>query len=184
MEEKLSYDRFMTLHRNQVNPVPHPKSTLTFAYGNLRYDMLDKSLKSKDDVLRKKVLIEINEDFHQADKLNSSLETELLVQLVACFQDKNHEIRELASRAILKVAGTEMGRVIFVSNNLIEVTATLFFDEVKKIRENAYRTLLNLSEFTFGCQAVIDADVLRVLVDKLTSEPEPDILVLILELIN
>ena len=106
------------------------------------------------------------------------------MQLVGRFQDKNHEIRELASRAILKVAGTEMGRVIFVSNNLIEVTATLFFDDVKKIRENAYRTLLNLSEFTFGCQAVIDADILRVLVDKLIAEPEAEILVLILELMN
>lgn len=129
-------------------------------------------------------MIEINEDFHQADKLNIALETELMVQLVGCFQDKNHEIRELASRAILKMAGTEMGRVIFVSNNLIEVTATLFFDDIKAIRENAYRTLLNLSEFTFGCQAVIDADILRVLVDKLVAEKESEILVLILTLMN
>jgi uncharacterized protein YeeX (DUF496 family) len=49
------------------------------------------------------------------------------------------------------VAGTEMGRVIFVSNNLIEVTANLFNDQEKKIRDNAYRSLLNLAEFTFGC---------------------------------
>lgn len=37
MEETLSYDRFISLHRNQINPVPLPRSTLTFAYGNLRY---------------------------------------------------------------------------------------------------------------------------------------------------
>jgi len=40
--------------------------------------MLDKGLKSKDDVLRTKVLIEINEDFHQADKLNFALESNIL----------------------------------------------------------------------------------------------------------
>jgi hypothetical protein len=51
----------------------------------------------------------------------------------------------------MKVTNTEMGRVVFVSNNLIEVVATLFFDNLKKIRNNAYRTFLNLSEFTFGC---------------------------------
>lgn len=82
------------------------------------------------------------------------------------------------------VAGTEMGRVIFVSNNLIEVTATLFNDPVKQIRENAYKSLLNLAEFTFGIQAVIDADILRVLVDKLVVEKESEILVFILELMN
>ena len=77
MEETLSHDRFISLHRNQINPVPMPKSTLTFAYGNLRYgkfncqfntlktiEMLDKNLQSADNVLRTKVLIEVNEDFH------------------------------------------------------------------------------------------------------------------------
>ena len=62
-------------------------STLTFAYGNLRYgnlllinflEMLDLGLKSDDDLLRTKVLVEINEDFHQADKLNFALESSIL----------------------------------------------------------------------------------------------------------
>lgn len=93
-----------------------PTSTLTFAYGNLRYEMLDKGLKSDDDVLRTKVLVEINEDFHQADKLNFALESNILQQLLACFSHKDSNIRELASRAVLKIANTEMGRVVFVQN--------------------------------------------------------------------
>lgn len=76
--------------------------------------MLDKGLKSEDDVLRTKVLIEINEDFHQADKLNFALESPILNQLLACFSHKDANIRELASRAVLKIANTEMGRVVFV----------------------------------------------------------------------
>ena len=76
--------------------------------------MLDKALKSSDDVLRTKVLVEINEDFHQADKLNFSLESNILQSLLACFNHKDANIRELASRAVLKIAGTEMGRVVFV----------------------------------------------------------------------
>jgi hypothetical protein len=48
-------------------------------------EQLDANLKSKDDVLRKKVLIEINEDFHQADKMNFALESDILVQLISCF---------------------------------------------------------------------------------------------------
>jgi hypothetical protein len=85
--------------------------------------MLDKGLKSDDDVLRTKVLVEINEDFHQADKLNFALESSILQQLLGCFSHKDAIIRELASRAVLKIANTEMGRVVFVQNSLIEVTA-------------------------------------------------------------
>ena len=44
-------------------------------------------MKSGDDVLRTKVLREINEDYHQADKLNLSLETEILFQLVHCCRE-------------------------------------------------------------------------------------------------
>lgn len=184
MEETLSPDRFIAHHRNQINPEPHPASTLTFAYGNWRYEELERALNSNDQVLRRKVLIEVNEDFHQADKLNSALESEILVRLVACFEDKDSEIRELASRAVLKVTNTEMGRVIFVSNNLVEVVATLFNDPEETIRNNAYVCLLNLAQFTFGMQAAIDADILRILVDKLVAEKAPRILELILELIN
>lgn len=37
MEETLSYPRFISFHRNQINPEPHPVSTLTFAYGDQKY---------------------------------------------------------------------------------------------------------------------------------------------------
>lgn len=37
MEETLSHARFISFHRNQINPEPHPLSTLTFAYGDQKY---------------------------------------------------------------------------------------------------------------------------------------------------
>lgn len=37
MEETLTYTRFIAFHRNQINPEPHPRSTLTFAYGDEKY---------------------------------------------------------------------------------------------------------------------------------------------------
>lgn len=44
--------------------------------------------------------------------------------------------------------------------------------------------LINLAQFTFGMQAIIDDDILRILVDKLVHEKEPEILILILELME
>ena len=34
---EMEHSRFISLHRNQINPQPMPKSTLTFANGKLRY---------------------------------------------------------------------------------------------------------------------------------------------------
>jgi len=41
-----------------------PQSTLTFAYGNFKYNKMCDEMKTTDDLLKRKVLIEINEDFH------------------------------------------------------------------------------------------------------------------------
>lgn len=112
--------------------------------------MLDKNLLSDDNVLRTKVLLEVNEDFHQADLVNQALDSNILASLVLCFKDQDDVIRELASRAVLKVTNVEMGRVVFVANTLVQVTASLFDDPVKKIRHNAYTCLINLAQFTFG----------------------------------
>ena len=71
---------------------------------------------SDDNVLRTKILHEINEVFHQGDKLNAALESsECLYELVKCFSEDDNTIRELASRAVVKVACTEMGREFLVS---------------------------------------------------------------------
>jgi hypothetical protein len=44
-------------------------------------------MSGKDDTLRTKVLIEINEDFHQADKVNVALDAKILAELVKCFKE-------------------------------------------------------------------------------------------------
>ena len=87
-------------------------------------------MKTKDDKLRTKVLIEINEDFHQADKLNEALETGIVMQLVYCCRQEDDTIRELASRAILQIANTEKGRVTLVIGKILAIIATLFDDKV------------------------------------------------------
>lgn len=88
-------------------------------------------MKSDDSVLRKKVLREINEDFHQADKLNEALDNDILMCLIfSCRDQKDDEIRELASRAVLKIANTESGRVTIVTSRALAIIANLFDDPV------------------------------------------------------
>ncbi len=106
------------------------------------------------------------------------------MNLVYCCREQDNDIRELASRAILKIANTEKGRVILVSSRSLAIVANLFDDTVTQIRHNAYTCLINLAQFIYGITSIIDADILRVLVDKLVAEREEPILVLILKLMN
>jgi hypothetical protein len=75
---------------------------------------MEREMAGEDNVLRTKVLVEINEDFHQADKVNVALNANILSQLIKCFKEADDTIRELASRAIVKVACTEQGREILI----------------------------------------------------------------------
>ena len=121
MEETLSNPRFIAYHRNQINPEAHPKSTLTFAYGERKYEKMTREMQTTDDFLREKVVKEINEDFHQSDKINFALDSsDILDELVKCYEQSNDVIRELASRAVIQVAKTETGRKILVEKKIVQ----------------------------------------------------------------
>ncbi len=138
----------------------------------------------RDDILRKKVLIEINEDFHQADKLNFALNSRILEELIRCFKEIDPSLRELASRAVIQVACTNHGRTTLIQKRFIPNIRQLFDDSEVQIRHNAYTCLINLAEFTQGIDAVIDAEIMPVLVDKLVLEKQESILILILTLMK
>ena len=139
---------------------------------------------STDNILRTKILKEINEDFHQGDKLNFALESEVLTELVNCFGEEDEVIRELASRAIIKVASTEKGRMILIEDEIVPKIRELFNDQEVEIRANAYLAMINVAEFTFGIDQIISYDIIHVLIDKLVEEEDEDILILILKLLK
>lgn len=141
-------------------------------------------MKHGDSILQKKVLFEINEDFHQADNVNEALNTNILVEFLRACGEKDDEIRELASRTLVSIGNTAWGREILVRQKLLGNISKMFEDKVVKIRHNAYSALINLAEFTFGIESIVYTDILRILVEKLVEEKEDDILCLIMQLLN
>jgi len=73
---------------------------------------------------------------------------------------------------------------MLVDRRIVPDVRTLFDDSEKQIRRNAYVCLINLSQFTFGIDSVLNFDILPVLVDKLIIEKDEDILILILQLMK
>jgi hypothetical protein len=146
-----------------------------------------RQMRGEDNVLRTKILKEINEDFHQGDKINFALDLEnpeILFELVNCFEEQDAVIRELASRAIIKCCGTEQSRFLIVKEEMIPKIRFLFDDPVVDIRGNAYKAMINLAEFTFGIDHIINFNIVAVLINKLVEEKSDEILILILELIQ
>jgi len=141
-------------------------------------------MSGEDNELRTKILIEVNEDFHQGDKLNAALDSDILNELVRCFEEEDPTIRELASRAVIKVAGTKMGREILIEDEIVPRIRELFNDSEVQIRANAYKAMIKIAEFTFGVDEIIRLMILPVLVDKLVDEKNEDILILILSLLK
>lgn len=123
-----------------------------------------------DNVLRTKILIEVNQDFHQGDNVFKALESEsepwLLTELFSCFEEEDSTIRELASQAIVKVASTQAGREILCEDEsgLLLNIRKLFDDDVVKIRANAYKAFIALAEFTYGVDQIIRQGIVAVLI--------------------
>ena len=54
-----------------------------------------------------------------------------------------------------------------IEDEIVPRVRDLFNDEVVKIRANAYKTMISIAEFTFGIDAIINSNIIPVLVDKL-----------------
>jgi len=53
-----------------------------------------------------------------------------LYELVKCFKEKDETIRELASRAFIKIANTRMGRETLILDEIVPNIRELFDDKV------------------------------------------------------
>lgn len=113
-----------------------------------------------------------------------ALDAKILEELVKSFKEKDNVIRELASRAVLKIACTEHGRETLIKQKTVVDIKGLFDDSEVKIRNNSYVSLINLAEYRFGVDGIIDAGIIPTLVDKLVIEKDEQILILILSLIK
>jgi len=185
MEENLTYDRQIAYRRAKKDYQDPPVNTLRFAYEDGRFGKMADELKYQDDILKLKVLKEINEDLRDPTKIVRAMNTSDLVHmLVYHLENKNDEIRRLASQTMKEVCSVYRGREQILTNNYIKNLAKLVDDVIPIIRMNIYESLFNLSEHVDGTNGVLENNILEILVDKLLEEKEEDILLMILQLMK
>lgn len=102
MENKLENDRLISSHRNKSDYQESPENSLQFAYQHRRFDKFTLELARASDVLKTKVLTELNEDVRQADKINLMLlSSDILTVLISLLQNPDDTIRELTSSILV-----------------------------------------------------------------------------------
>ena len=157
---------------------------MTFAYDDVRYDKMTSELQSKDDVLRKKVLEELNLDCQMSYNIIEFLKSGIPEQLVILFSYPDDDIREYASRAFININMTSEGRKYTLMYKIVPQLCKLFDDQVEKIRQNAYLALLFCAEVRDYQDGVVGENVIEILIDKLLTEKAPEILKLTLKLLK
>ena len=146
---------------------------------------LYKELSGDDNVLRTKILIELNEDFHFGDRVVEALKSsQIIEELMRGMKDKDEKIRELSSHAVLLVGKCELGKVTLVEKGYVLNISDLMDDSVVAIRRNSYNCLLEVVEYRQGIDSVIEFGIIQILVDKLILEKDHSILILTLTLLN
>ncbi|EGR29633.1 rtdr1-prov protein, putative [Ichthyophthirius multifiliis] len=185
MENHLSNDRIISYHRNKLDYIESPENSLQFAFGDRRYEKMARQLVQETDILKLKILTEINEDFRRSDFINLALlSSDILEVLIKHFQDKSQNIRELASRSIVQVCSLNYGRDRIIEKAHIHNICSLIDDNVSQIRTNSYNAMLNLAEYRIGAEHILIAEKLPLFVDKLIEEKEESILIQVLQLIK
>mgnify|MGYP002623734876 CR=1 FL=1 len=185
MEEGLSLDRQIAFRRAKMDYQDPPENTLRFAYEDGRFEKMANELKYADDILKLKVLRDLNEDLRDMTKIIRAMNTSDVVHVLVHHLDNTHdEIRLLASQSMTEVCYVMRGRELIISNDYIKKISKLSDDNIAKIRWNCYKSLFNLSEHVDGTDACLANDILELCVDKLIEEKEEDILYLILQLIK
>lgn len=185
MEENLSLDRQIAYRRAKNDYEDPPENTLRFAYEDGRHEKMAHELKYNDDILKLKVLKEVNEDLRDPIKILRAINTsDLIHMLVYHLENKNDEIRRLASQAMKEICSVYRGREQILVNDYIKNLAKLVDDVIPIIRLNIYESLYNLSEHVDGTDGVLKNNILEILVDKLLEEKEEDILLVILQLMK
>ena len=102
MEDTLTLDRQIAFRRNKYDYIPPPENTLNFAYEKDRFTKMSDELKFDDNILKLKILHEINEDFRDSSKMVQAFVTSDIVHvLVDLLVNKNNEIRELSSKSLV-----------------------------------------------------------------------------------
>ncbi len=99
-----------------------------------------------DDILKAKILAELNEKFHNADRITLALlSSDMLAVLVKLFTHKEQAISVRSILAVEQICSVDMGRQKVIEDGHLLTILERTEDQSELIRSHAYKALLNFT---------------------------------------
>ncbi|KAM8961250.1 radial spoke head 14 homolog [Pelodytes ibericus] len=150
-----------------INPTKAP-----IAFGERALPKLKEELQEPELITRQRALMALCDLVHDPENVYQAVHLGFLESLKNLLYDKDCTIREKTTEILYIMAGHNIGRTGILKNGIIIILSHLLDDPVDMCRMNTHLTFEMLSELPAGATAIVDSDLLPLLVNKLESELE------------
>eukprot|EP00039_Didymoeca_costata_P012020 m.171932 g.171932 ORF g.171932 m.171932 type:complete len:361 (+) comp15359_c0_seq8:201-1283(+) len=148
-----------------VNPI---KASL--AFGNRAVPRLDRELQAKDLLTVQKSLYALCDALRNPKNISSSLETDITKTLQELLTQQDHVVRELATEALVHIAGHELGRTAIVNKKIMVNLVDLFSDQVIIVRKNTLAVFQRVSKTQDGSKQLVSEKLVSPLLEVVLKE--------------
>ncbi|KAL7065285.1 hypothetical protein AAHC03_05135 [Spirometra sp. Aus1] len=159
-------------------------SRATLAYGRLALPRLNREL--KDDVLliRQRAVKALCDYLHDHEHIAAAVHEGIIPSLKHLLRDKDVPVRAMAAECFIVFNQHAIGRKAFIDEDVLDVLKLLFSSyEPDIVRLNAHKAVELLSINPAHCQAIVDADLIPLLIACVERE-YAEIKAVILETLN
>ncbi|KAM4708668.1 radial spoke head 14 homolog [Discoglossus pictus] len=142
------------------------------AFGERALPKLNEELQNPDLIIRQRALMALCELVHDPENVYKAVRLGLLDSLKSLLYDQDCIVRQKTTEVLYIVAGHNIGRQGILRSEVIVALSQLLDDPVDICRKNLHQTFERLSEFREGADALVDAELVTPLVQKLETELE------------
>ena len=171
MENALSNDKIIALHRNKYDYIAPDENTIMLSYGNDRYISTTLGLYEGSNLLKYKILEEILNDFERGyDITLAILSSDIINVIFSHLENIDNKIREESIHCIEKIATIDLGRKFIIQHDRSDDIANMIDDPIESIRKYAYLCYASLVQFREGVDYLLNKHLIPRLVDKIDTE--------------
>ncbi|XP_065844739.1 radial spoke head 14 homolog [Oscarella lobularis] len=152
---------------------PHIDQTKSsLAYGNRMLPKLNRELSGLELITKQRALVSLCEVMHKPENIAESVRVGVVESLKDLLGDEDQTVRIKTTQVLYILSTHAIGREAFLSCNVILPLSKLFDDDVIDVRVNVHSTLEKLSSDPMGARAILTADLVPTLVEKVKSEDD------------
>lgn len=163
---------------NQIDLTKTP-----LAFGNRAVPRLNRELNDKELLNRQRALRSLCDYLHDPEHITVCIEEGVPASLNKLLNDPDNFCRFKSAECLYVLSCNHKGRQAIVEQGIIKQLSHLFNDAENMARKNSHQTVEMISELPFGAQNIVDLCLVKLLVEKLSTELD-EIKLLILDTLH